>query len=307
MPGAGVDTEAEQKWLSEVEKVESKIFEGKMLAKKKGNSTKDIASEFYAERADRRVGKNTTVMIDGYAVSKDTVNNGQWVAVQTISSTTRAFAEPKREKKAAVEPQSHCQVCMDGGKLTCCHLCPRAYHVDCLDKDFRSKAKGWQFNCPQHQCYDCNSKTGDAGGMLYRCRWCERAYCEDCMAWDKFMPFGDTLPEYEVLGYPEQSQAFYIQCGYCTDHLHEHPEDRTRIDEFAEESLIALERMKDAEKAEIDGLTDATTATGVNTPVTPMDSDYESKLNDNKKRKAVSEPSKSRVAKKERTYYEIDD
>ncbi|KAM3069394.1 hypothetical protein ACMFMG_005500 [Clarireedia jacksonii] len=220
------DEESEKRWLTEVERVQSKILNGKLLTRGKSQNYNDIAAEFNASRADRRVGKNTTVLIDGYMVSKDTVNNGKWEAVKTISSTDHSFADRKREKKAKIQSQSHCQVCMDGGSLVCCHLCPRAYHVGCLDKDFRAKAKNAQFNCPQHQCANCGQKTGDAGGMLYRCRWCEKAECEDCLDWEMFKPIGDNLIEYEVLGYTSTTQAFYIQCKSCSIHFADNEEDR---------------------------------------------------------------------------------
>lgn len=46
--------------------------------------------------------------------------------------------------------------------------------------------------------------------MLYRCRWCERGYCEDCLDWDKTELLGENLKEYEILGFPAVSQAYYV-------------------------------------------------------------------------------------------------
>ena len=101
----------------------------------------------------------------------------------------------------------------------CCSLCPRSYHHACLDADARKRAKGkMNFSCPQHNCAECESKTGDAGGMLFRCRWCERAYCEDCADWEKTELLGENLREYELLGFPDVSQAYYVKCPECTDH-----------------------------------------------------------------------------------------
>jgi SWI/SNF-related matrix-associated actin-dependent regulator of chromatin subfamily A member 5 len=234
---ADIDEESERKWLTEVERVESKILNGKLLARGKFQSNRDIAADFNATRADRRVGKNTTVLIDGYMVSKDTVNNGKWEAVKTISSTDHSFADRKREKKAAIEPQSHCQVCMDGGSLVCCSLCPRAYHINCLDKEFKVKAKGALFHCPQHQCGSCGQKTGDAGGMLYRCRWCEKAECEDCLDWQMFKPIGDNLIEYELLGYNSMTQAFYVQCKSCSINFAKNEDDR-KVCEILEKEWV---------------------------------------------------------------------
>ena len=74
------------------------------------------------------------------------------------------------------------------------------------------------FSCPQHECFDCRQKTSDAGGMIYRCRWCERGYCEDCLDWDKTDLLGDSLKEFELLGFPSVTQAFFIRCPCCVDH-----------------------------------------------------------------------------------------
>ena len=93
-----------------------------------------------------------------------------------------------------------------------------------------------QFHCPQHQCVDCQQKTSDAGGMIYRCRWCERGYCEDCLDFDKTKLLGDNLQEFELLGYPAVTQAFYISCPACDDHHRENQEARTFCDQMA--SLI---------------------------------------------------------------------
>ncbi len=273
IPDAKVDEEAERKWLSEMERVEASVFEGKKLAKMaKGASNRDIAQEFF-NKEERRVGKNTTVMVDGFAISKESMNCEQWVAVPTMAGKDPRLAERKRKKKPAVEPQSHCQVCIDGGELHCCQLCPRAYHFKCLDPEYRSKAKSWQFNCPQHRCFDCHQGTQDAGGMLYRCRWCERAYCEDCMDFDKTTLIGNTLQEYELLNFPDMTQAFYIQCSVCTDHFKEHPKDFKLCSDLAEGIRLEYESRFGALSRETStragSMTDATTVetTGVNTPM----------------------------------------
>lgn len=58
--------------------------------------------------------------------------------------------------------------------------------------------------------------------MIYRCRWCERGYCEDCLDFSRTTILGDNLKEYEILGFPEVAQAFYISCPSCADrHAHD--------------------------------------------------------------------------------------
>ena len=269
-----------------MERVESSVFDGKKLANK-AKTNKEIAAELY-DRADRRIGKNTTVMVDGFAISKESMNCGDWEAVPTFAGKDPRLAEPKREKRAAIDHQGHCQVCFNGGEIHMCQSCPRSYHIECLDRDFQIKAKGWAFNCPQHECVDCLQKTTDAGGMLYRCRWCERAYCEDCINFDKTVMLGNNLPEYENVGYAEQAQAFYVQCPSCTDHFEESPKDKQVCDNFAQEAQAEHDiRFGGGEEMSRAGsLTDATTieTTGVNTPIV-IDDDDEVQILSSKKRK----------------------
>lgn len=244
MIDAVMDEEAEARWLGEMEKVEAHIFEGKKLARANGikasSSNRDIAREY--NRADRRVGKNMTVMVDGYAISKESMDCGAWEAVPTYAGKNPRHAEPKREKKAPVYAQSHCQVCLDGGDLNLCQICPRAYHFNCLSAPFQAKTKAWQFNCPQHECADCGQKTTDAGGMLYRCRWCERAFCEDCTDFEKTALIGETVKEYELLNYAANDNAYYVQCHKCTEHFEESPSDKAIVDQLAVDIGLEYER-----------------------------------------------------------------
>ena len=139
-----------------------------------------------------------------------------------------------------------------------------------------------QFHCPQHQCADCQQKTGDAGGMIFRCRWCERGYCEDCLDWDKTTLLGENLPEYELLDFPAVVQAFYIECPSCHDHHEENVEARDfcaniayeiecKHREILEKHLLDVEEIKKSAMlppSRADSLTDATTLddSGISTP-----------------------------------------
>ena len=263
---AGVAKEDDEKsWLAQMEMVESRVFQGQKF-KKAADSTSysDIAQEW--SREARRVGKNTTVMVDGYAISKESMNCGDWEAVSTFAGKDPRLAEAKREKKAPVVNQDYCQVCWDGGEVYLCTGCPRAYHYKCLDKKFQAKAKAkLQFSCPQHQCFDCEQKTTDAGGLIYRCRWCERGYCEDCLDWDQTKLLGETLKEYEILGQAPVNQAFYIACPNCLAHFHQDPE-ASKFCEAAEAEIDA--KYEEMREQDVNSLTDATTAesSGVSTP-----------------------------------------
>ncbi|MCJ1283251.1 hypothetical protein MMC26_002579 [Xylographa opegraphella] len=279
---APVSEEAEKKWLAQIEQVESRVFQGKAYMTKERVYP---VSDLDRARAERRIGKNTTVMIDGFAISKESMGCAEWEAVPTMAGKDPRLAEPIRKKKAAVENQGHCQVCWDGGELILCSTCPRSYHYMCLDKHFKtlSKAKT-QFHCSQHQCVDCLQKTGDAGGMIYRCRWCERGYCEDCLEFDKTTMVGNNLKEYELLGFPEVAQAFYISCPSCKDHHIENLEAKrfceNKAQEYDEEYKHMLESKplamttNDVEKkmaasfSRAGSMTDATTLdeSGLSTP-----------------------------------------
>lgn len=99
--GVTVKEEDEKKWLSQIEQVESRIFQGKKHNKvRESNGFDGIAHEW--SREERRIGKNTTVIIDGHVVSKESANCADWEAVPTIAGKDPRLAEPKREKKPEV-------------------------------------------------------------------------------------------------------------------------------------------------------------------------------------------------------------
>lgn len=298
-----------------MERVEASVFDGKALTKsaRRKQTNKDIALE-YLDHSQRRIGKNTTVLQDGFAISKESMDCDDWEAVPTLAGKDPRLADVKRAKKVPIEPQAHCQVCLDGGELHCCTICPRAYHFQCLEPEFQSKVKGLQFSCPQHECHDCSQKITDAGGMLYRCRWCERAYCEDCLDWEKTGLVGDNLLEYELLGYKKMVQAYYIQCHACTDHFDENPKDRKLCEDLAEEIRRNHEKrffgdpMESEPSTREESLTDATTTpietpgTDIQTPIIIDDDDDDDtiKVLPTKKRKLVLTHNKQGSAKKER-------
>ena len=93
--------EEEKKWLSQIEHVQSRVFAGKQH--KTVKDSREIAQEW--SREERRLGKNTTVMVDGFAISKQSMGCADWEAVPTMAGKDPRLAEPKREKKAAVVNQ----------------------------------------------------------------------------------------------------------------------------------------------------------------------------------------------------------
>jgi SWI/SNF-related matrix-associated actin-dependent regulator of chromatin subfamily A member 5 len=217
----------EQAWLNTMERVECAVFEGR-------KHHKEIDTKIKAEvlnRADRREGKNTTVMMNGFMINKESLLCADWEAVPTLAGKDPRLAEPKRAKRKAIEHQDYCQTCFDGGDVVVCGGCPRVYHIPCLDKDFRTKAQGMSFYCPQHQCHDCSAKTGDAGGLIYACRWCENGFCEDCLDWSSTKLLGDRLPEYDILGFQYNGNAHYVECSHCVENWARDPQARQFVDE----------------------------------------------------------------------------
>jgi len=100
-PGVAVKEEDEKKWLSQIEQVESRVFQGKKHTKVGDSNAYDgIAREW--SRESRRIGKNTTVVIDGHIVSKESASCADWEAVPTMAGKDPRLAEPKREKKPEV-------------------------------------------------------------------------------------------------------------------------------------------------------------------------------------------------------------
>ncbi|KAJ4983001.1 ISWI chromatin-remodeling complex ATPase ISW2 [Stagonosporopsis vannaccii] len=212
----------EERWLSVMERVECAVFDGKRIQRQRDDKGNIIATNILSDkiaREHRRRGKNTTVMVDGYAVSKESMNCGDWEAVPTLAGKDLRLADPVREKKREIVHEAHCLTCFNGdeaGHLVECRSCPRTYHYDCLSTDFQSKVKGFSgFYCSQHTCTDCWKNTTDAGGLIFRCRWCPQGFCEDCLDWDKAVLVGENLPEFELMGELSPSGGFYIVCPDC--------------------------------------------------------------------------------------------
>lgn len=228
-----VQSEAdEEKWLSVMERVECAVFDGKRYQREIDNKAKAASKHILPDsisRADRRKGKNTTVMVNGYAISKESMNCGDWEAVPTFAGKDARLADPVREKKREFNHEGHCLTCFenaDAGMVEC-RSCPRAYHYDCLEPQYQVKVRGLAgFFCPQHACSECGKNTSDAGGLIFRCRWCPQGFCEDCLDWDKTELIGDNLAEFELLGEAPTAGGFYIKCPTCVDHCEENTEQK---------------------------------------------------------------------------------
>ena len=71
--GERVKDEDEKQWLSKMEIVESRVFQGKIYSKAKETAKYGSAIAEEWSREQRRIGKNTTVMIDGFAINKESL------------------------------------------------------------------------------------------------------------------------------------------------------------------------------------------------------------------------------------------
>jgi SWI/SNF-related matrix-associated actin-dependent regulator of chromatin subfamily A member 5 len=233
-----VQSEAdEEKWLSVMERVECAVFDGKRFQRQHESKTAAASANILPDsitREDRRKGKNTTVMMDGYAINKESMNCGDWEAVPTMAGKNPSLADPVREKRREFTHEENCLTCFEGtdaGHMVECRSCPRSYHYDCLEPQYQAKVKGFAgFFCPQHMCSDCGKNTSDAGGLIFRCRWCPQGFCEDCLDWDKAELIGDNLPEFELLGEAPTAGGFYVKCSSCVDLCEENEEHQAWID-----------------------------------------------------------------------------
>lgn len=96
-----VKEEEEKNWLTKMEQVETRVFEGKKVAKRK--AVEKIALDL--DREERRKDKNTTVMVDGFAISKESMGCADWEAVPTFAGKDPRLADPVRAKKARINNQ----------------------------------------------------------------------------------------------------------------------------------------------------------------------------------------------------------
>ena len=230
--GISTEDQDEAAWLAKSERVELAILDG---VKYQRAEVKTSVSEAHLDldRAARRVGKHTTVNIGGYEVSKESIGCADWEAVPTLAGKDPRLAEPVRAKKDPIIHQKHCHVCKDTHQadIVDCQGCPRIYHRYCLSEEMAIKSRGMGFRCPQHQCWDCEKKTAQAGGMLYRCRWCQGAWCQDCLDWDNIQLLGETVEELELLGFGANHQAWWIVCEECCGHVKEEIKVEVKVEE----------------------------------------------------------------------------
>jgi SWI/SNF-related matrix-associated actin-dependent regulator of chromatin subfamily A member 5 len=127
-----------------------------------------------------------------------------------LSSNQKKKAAVPKKKGPTFINADHCQVCLDGGSLVLCPLCPVSLHLKCCglkhSKDFQ--------RCFHHHCTGCNKNLSEAGGLLYPCAVCYVAFCEDCIPSDKngFRYLGKN-DRWEALNFNSTKNFVYIHCS----------------------------------------------------------------------------------------------
>jgi SWI/SNF-related matrix-associated actin-dependent regulator of chromatin subfamily A member 5 len=80
--------------------------------------------------------------------------------------------------------------------------------------------------CPQHRCSQCDLTANNAGGLLLACNKCSSSYCIDCVDLDVIKSIGDSIPEFEAIGYESPRHIQYITCGGCLEKAREGQQKR---------------------------------------------------------------------------------
>jgi SWI/SNF-related matrix-associated actin-dependent regulator of chromatin subfamily A member 5 len=121
----------------------------------------------------KRARVERTVMIDGFAIGRESLLCNEWEAFPTFSAN---YVKPEKRKRREIDHQDWCQHCRDGGEVVLCTGCPRVFHAECAGYTPAEVASMPQFYCPQHNCSVCWRPTTQCGGMLFRCQTCADAF-----------------------------------------------------------------------------------------------------------------------------------
>jgi SWI/SNF-related matrix-associated actin-dependent regulator of chromatin subfamily A member 5 len=193
-----------------------------------------------------------------HGAQKETAEASALKAVQAVRPGGRAVKSVKRYepptmhhnkgKRRKLRHEDDCFSCGDGGELIECSVCPKVYHAtaDCAGLMDNKVPKG-TWICPWHECWECDRKSSQAGGMLFHCTKCPLAYCFDC-APDKYTTqrTGTTAHKHiaamlENRGCVSTKSYLFFTCDDC---------DPKRVErEAAEEAMReAAEKRAEAER-----------------------------------------------------------
>ncbi|KAF7347362.1 ISWI chromatin-remodeling complex ATPase ISW2 [Mycena venus] len=208
--------EEERALLSGVAKVQSYLFESKLLerAKVPKEAGLDSTTPRMRERVDRTVSMGgMTFMVDDSMI-------------ETIRDEAKATPIKKEKvKKPRFESEDYCINCREGGTLVMCDHCPRVFHAHCHPTMNKAQVnRATMIVCSQHTCCQCSRSTSAVGGLLLRCQTCPQALCTDCIDWDKITLVGDTIPEFVLRKYGKKDSATFIRCTDCLEQAKIDPE-----------------------------------------------------------------------------------
>jgi SWI/SNF-related matrix-associated actin-dependent regulator of chromatin subfamily A member 5 len=216
-----ITEEDEQAWLERKERIKTNVFNGAKVEKTTSWRHPVADSQPELTRAERRIGKQRIVLVDGYEVTKDNLSLSEQASPASASSAKpkeRIVHDPVSPTQQTVRNDltdtQRCFLChQDGGDE--CQECPRSFHRHCLETEPLNASpykERYGFMCPHHYCAGCQKTASQAGQLLYSCRSCTRAYCEQCLDWSNTVFIGTDV--YEAVGYVPKS-AFYTECAAC--------------------------------------------------------------------------------------------
>ncbi|KAF9894683.1 hypothetical protein FE257_006573 [Aspergillus nanangensis] len=211
-PQTFMSADEEDVWLERSERVRTEIFDGRRI----NTSTRQF-SVFKEElqgdlrREDRRIGKERTVTMHGFQVSKESLGFSH---DRLISRARKSSTFEAKKIDSSMAHEATCFVC--GGYNTVdCELCPRTFHATCVTATIkRYGMRKDAFICPHHNCFGCRKGATQAGGLLFACVDCQKAFCETCLDWSRTNLMGEN-PRHDAMGHMP-SNAFYIQCSACS-------------------------------------------------------------------------------------------
>lgn len=180
------------------------------------------------DRAARRPGKSTTVLIAGHPVSKSSLACRPHEAVPTLAGIDPSLRSRPRAPRPTFTHEAHCCLCRTrGAPLGPCADCPHSMHAACASAHPSATAPGTgaRLRCPAHACAVCGARMADAGGLLYRCVRCVRAFCEEHLDWARAaLEPGFVNGKWEGMGYSERREVFWVECGLCAGRWREEVE-----------------------------------------------------------------------------------
>ncbi|KAI9728218.1 MAG: hypothetical protein M1828_004679 [Chrysothrix sp. TS-e1954] len=181
----------DEDWLRTAERVKCAMFEGRTYLKTK---KEEPMVEQPIIRQDRRLNKNTTVLIDGYYVSRESLNCKNGEAVATLAGDKSGSVRKERGTRDLLQHTSD-------NSLNARYAQPHTMQGVC--PSFRRPRTPTAGDAPRMDVANATKR-----------RLKLAACCLDCLDWDAAKLIGEDLPSFEALGYSNE-KSFYIRCPEC--------------------------------------------------------------------------------------------